>query len=78
MPPGKKQNYTRFPVGKYTAALKKHQDELTERLVAENKKVKAKQARLKRLQDKVSSFQFVSFGSLILSIVFSNQAFFFT
>jgi hypothetical protein len=39
MPPNKRQHYTRFPVGKYTTELKKKQEELTQKLVAENKKL---------------------------------------
>ena len=54
MLPNKHQHYTRFPVCKYTTEMKKKQEELTQKLVAENKKLEGKQAKLKRLQSKVS------------------------
>lgn len=54
MAPQKRAKYTRFPVGKCTTALKKEREELVKSLVAENKKLKVKRAKLKRLQDRVS------------------------
>ena len=64
MAPQKRANYTRFPVGKYTTVLKKEQEELVKNLVAENKKLKAKRAKLKRLQDRVS-YTFRLFCALV-------------
>ena len=52
MPPAKRQHYTRFPASKYTTALKREQEELIQRLVSENKNIKAKKSRLKCLQER--------------------------
>ena len=59
MPPQKRANYTRFPVGKYMSELKAAQEELVGKLLAENKKLKAKRVKLKRLQDKVNLYDII-------------------
>lgn len=63
MAPQKRANYKRFPVGKYTAALKRGQEELVINLVEENKKLKVKRVKLKRLQDRVSYLRMLLFYS---------------